>query len=464
MIAEFLLAASLAADLQQIAKLPGEPSVVAAAGLTKDEQPILTIENRSAFDGNAIVRRIVVRGPGSLDVVRWMKTKAPAKLRQRWQVSALPSADGLDEASLHRWLTFQVADVVVDLKPDDPRPVDTFRAALSPVDDRSPSRPVSPLIPRVLRDPITIAKLLAARYPGAPSISYIPSVAWANTLSLARITNDTSLRDKVEQQTAPWRAGGKDLFGDRIQLTSVAGTFAFADLGASDVVAKGVEAASRVKDGDVYEYGQGWTDDMFMATVVLARGGKVDLASRMLLAYASRLQRPDGVFMHATNGPIAWGRGNGFAALGLAEALAVMSPTDPNRARALEIYTRQMEAARKLQAPDGMWNEVLDEPGSYREESATAMLMTAMARGVRAGWLDKSFVRVIERAWRGVAAHVAEDGTIVDVCTGTGAGPTKRYYLDRAAVTGADDRGGAMALMAAIELYELRHAPAVAAQ
>jgi rhamnogalacturonyl hydrolase YesR len=84
--------------------------------------------------------------------------------------------------------------------------------------------------------------------------------------------------------------------------------------------------------------------------------------------------------------------------------------------------------------------------------------MTAMSRGIRAGWLDTSFVPIVERAWRGVAAHVAEDSTILDVCTSTGAGPTKRYYLDRTAVTGADDRGGAMALMAAVEVHTLRQA------
>jgi hypothetical protein len=49
---------------------------------------------------------------------------------------------------------------------------------------------------------------------------------------------------------------------------------------------------------------------------------------------------------------------------------------------------------------------------------------------------------------------VAADGTIIDVCTGTGSGPTHRYYFDRAAVTGADDRGGAMALLASMEMYE----------
>jgi hypothetical protein len=40
------------------------------------------------------------------------------------------------------------------------------------------------------------------------------------------------------------------------------------------------------------------------------------------------------------------------------------------------------------------------------------------------------------------------------VCSGTGAGPTKEYYLNRPEVNGADDRGGAMALMAAMEMRE----------
>jgi hypothetical protein len=42
------------------------------------------------------------------------------------------------------------------------------------------------------------------------------------------------------------------------------------------------------------------------------------------------------------------------------------------------------------------------------------------------------------------------------VCSSTGAGPSKDYYLNRPAVNGADDRGGAMALLAAIEVETLR--------
>jgi len=107
------------------------------------------------------------------------------------------------------------------------------------------------------------------------------------------------------------------------------------------------------------------------------------------------------------------------------------------------------------QAPDGAWREIIDEPGAYREETATAMLMTAMARGIRLGWLDRSYRPVVDRAWRALAAHVVGDGTLIDVCASTGGGTTKRYYFDRPATSGADDRGGAMALFAAMEMYEL---------
>ena len=53
---------------------------------------------------------------------------------------------------------------------------------------------------------------------------------------------------------------------------------------------------------------------------------------------------------------------------------------------------------------------------------------------------------------------MADDGALVDVCIGTGAGATRRHYLDRPAVNGSDDRGGAMVLGAALEYHRLLEA------
>jgi hypothetical protein len=77
---------------------------------------------------------------------------------------------------------------------------------------------------------------------------------------------------------------------------------------------------------------------------------------------------------------------------------------------------------------------------------------------VKNDWLDRGYVPHIERGWNAVRARVAEDGTVKDVCAGTGAGPTKEYYLNRPVVNGADDRGGAMALVAALDVEALRRA------
>src|SRR5205807_8235908 len=91
------------------------------------------------------------------------------------------------------------------------------------------------------------------------------------------------------------------------------------------------------------------------------------------------------------------------------------------RANLLMRYRQQMAALRVHQSPDGSWRQVVDEPGAYREETATAMVVIAMSRGVRSGWLDQSYRSAIARAWRALAAHVRGDATLVDVCAGTGA-------------------------------------------
>jgi rhamnogalacturonyl hydrolase YesR len=336
--------------------------------------------------------------------------------------------------------------------------------------DRPRSALHATIAARASREPLAIARILANRYPQNPIVSYIPSVAWANTLRLADLTGDDSLRQKVMQETRPWMSRERPLFGERISLTAVAGTMIYADLAergeetARELAVQGADAAARLADNGFAQHGQGWTDDMFMTSTILARTGKtagrerdLDHLARLLISYAGRLQREDGIFVHFTEGRVAWGRGNGFAALGLMEALTALPATHESRAQLLDVYRRHMEGLKRVQAPDGMWRQVVDEPGSYREESVTAMTLTAMARGVRLGWLDRSYTPIVERAWRALGAHITEDGGIVDISTSTGSGPTLRFYLDRAAISGFDDRGGAMALLAATEVAIFRN-------
>jgi rhamnogalacturonyl hydrolase YesR len=139
--------------------------------------------------------------------------------------------------------------------------------------------------------------------------------------------------------------------------------------------------------------------------------------------------------------------------LGVTEALTHLPSSWAGRAEVLEIYRKHVAALANHQSDDGSWRQVVDEPASYRELTVTAMTVAAMARGIARGWIDRvTYQPILNRAWKAVAARVNADGTVKDVCSGTGAGPTRQYYLDRPVVNGADDRGGAMALLAAIEV------------
>jgi unsaturated rhamnogalacturonyl hydrolase len=321
------------------------------------------------------------------------------------------------------------------------------------------------------RPPLEVARILAAKYPAQPVMSYIPALAWSGSFRLAALTGEDKWRDKPRREMQPFLAGARPAIAEPFQLTSLAGHLAFADAARLDGNAAGGEIALKAADfilpqtpDEIVRFARKWTDDMFMATSVLARVGGATkdpkygaAVGRLLTSYAASLQRPDGIFIHALDGPHAWGRGNGFALLGLTEALTHLPDDWPDRARVLEIYRRHTEALVAHQSDDGSWRQVVDEPSSYRELTVTAMVTAAIARGIARGWLDRSvFEPVVNRGWRAVAARVDEDGSVHDVCSGTGAGPTKEYYLNRPAVNGSDDRGGAMALLAAIEVESLR--------
>lgn len=534
----------LPAALDALAALGGEPRIVSAAGTTRDDAPLLTLENGWPFDAARPERRLVIVGglDGDadaarivLDAVRWFKTGAPDAERARWLVSALPLAlPGADAAGppaafppaggffddpdrpetryVWRWVTYQAPDLVVEVRAGDRLrvragaggapagslaaaladpaanhtglgPVDTLLATAGAADGAAVMREVlvraaetayrrSPLrntlAGRTERDPLAVARRLARRYPGAPGISYIPALAWTHTLRLADLDDDASLRGKVLEEVRPWLSGERALFGDRISFAALAGTMIFSALAqspgdhraaAARLAAEGVSLAAAETAPGVPRHASGWSDDFFLGTIAAVRAGDPDglaAAARLVTATAARLQQPDGLFHHDAGAPVAWGRGNGFGALGLAELLTVLPADHPDRAAVLDVHRRHLAALRARQAPDGMWRQIVDVPGSYRETSVTAMTLTAMARGLRLGWLDDSYRPAVDRAWRALLAHVAEDGTLVDVCFSTGAGATRRHYLDRPAVSGADDRGGAMALGAALEYHALR--------
>ncbi len=202
------------------------------------------------------------------------------------------------------------------------------------------------------------------------------------------------------------------------------------------------------------------TEDMFMAGAILGRAFQItgeshyaDLLTVFLVD--GNIQQDNGLFWHCRSAPFYWGRGNGFAALGLAETLTYLPQEHTGRAEVMAMYLRLVEALRGLQRSSGLLPQTLDFPGSYGEFTATCMMGYAVARGLRRGWLPDDFRASLGLAWQSVSERIDDVGNVVDACASTGVQNNVRDYLDRPAIYGFDDRSGGLALWFAVEMERL---------
>jgi rhamnogalacturonyl hydrolase YesR len=91
-----------------------------------------------------------------------------------------------------------------------------------------------------------------------------------------------------------------------------------------------------------------------------------------------------------------------------------------------------MATLLRYQGEDGLWRQLIDQPGAWPETSGTGMFTFAMVTGVRSGWLEaKGYGPSARKAWLGLVGYIDADGRIGNVCDGTPKGATVEYYLGR---------------------------------
>ncbi|MDE0164132.1 MAG: glycoside hydrolase family 88 protein [Bryobacterales bacterium] len=323
---------------------------------------------------------------------------------------------------------------------------------------------------RLRRSPVEVAQQLAAHYGHElERVAYIPALALLGRIRLADLSGDESHLADVERIVKPYLDGVKATLPDRPSGSNLSGHLVFAELARVTKKTRYIELARAAADlgfdnqgtpGESMPFHNEMSDSVFMGTPILAEVGRLtgeakyfDMALRHMKFMQDLCLRPDGLYRHSPLDEAAWGRGNGFPALGLALSLSAMPEDHPGRSRMLAAFRNHLEALLRRQDPSGMWHQVIDHPESYRELTATSMITFAMVRGLRSGWLDrKRYEPVINRAWESLKARIAPSGDLVDVCTGTGKQKSLRDYFDRTAILGHDDRGGAMALMISTEM------------
>ena len=167
-----------------------------------------------------------------------------------------------------------------------------------------------------------------------------------------------------------------------------------------------------------------------------------------LQACALMNQLDNGLYQHSPLDPTAWGRGNGFAALGASICLSLLSPETKGYEQVKQKFIKQINELVKHQDATGSWHQVVDHPESYPEFTSTCMIASAILLGIKKGVLPRDdYWSVIVGAKQATIRRIAPSGFINDVCTGTGKQKNLRAYLDRQAIQGRNDRAGAMALL-----------------
>ncbi|HLK50451.1 MAG TPA: glycoside hydrolase family 88 protein [Bryobacteraceae bacterium] len=457
---------------------PASPTVLLMGGFQgADESSRIVSEETRRFEATKLSRRrfrllsISVANP---DANRLVFPPAGVAYREnaeshalwRWIAVQAPDlvlvADGED---------FGIAEALSQEGPAGVGPVSARRVAARPGILREvPSTiPPSPahreLDRRRARSPRQLADELAQFYGhDFAEPVYIPAVALIAQLRLGNAA-------EVERLVAPYRDGSKDSLA-RPTSPGFAGHLVFAELAQRTGNRSYIQLVRRVADlgftdaGDMKEsmpLHDEMSDSVFMSCPILAKAGLLtreqkyfSMAARHFRFMETLDLRPDGIYRHSPLSDAAWARGNAFPALGLAWTLSDFPKTHADFAGLLQAYQRHLAALSKFQDPDGLWREVVDEPASYPEFSATAMIATAMFIGIRRGWLDaRVYQPRVDKAWEAIAARVGPQGGLMDVCESTGKQKSKTDYLRRQAILGQDPRGGAMALLFATEMAGL---------
>lgn len=166
----------------------------------------------------------------------------------------------------------------------------------------------------------------------------------------------------------------------------------------------------------------------------------VDAGLEQALAYVRLLQTPSGLFDHfalageqGTFGP-GWGRGQGWAILGLLDVLEAIDGAPAYRAEKEVLAAaagRLIDGMVPLQRADGHWSAVVSNAESGDEFSTAAFMASAFDRAVRLGIRDTAAVRESRRRARSaILASLDADGQLREVSAAVYASTEPTHYAN----------------------------------
>lgn len=245
---------------------------------------------------------------------------------------------------------------------------------------------------------------------------------------------------------------------------------------------------------------QVWLDGIYMGAPFYAeyafRNNQVevypDVVNQFLMAARHTYDPKNGLYRHACDvsrkerwaDPVTgqsqhcWGRALGWYAMAFVDALEFIPEHEAGRDSMLVILNNVVTQIKRLQdAKTGLWYQVLDksgEPGNYLESSCSAMFVYSLFKGVRKGYIDKSYLQVAIKGYEGILKHfieVDENGlvSITQACAVAGLGGKNyrmgdyTYYINET-IRANDAKAVGPFIMASLEYERLQEVKDIVCQ
>ena len=202
---------------------------------------------------------------------------------------------------------------------------------------------------------------------------------------------------------------------------------------------------------------QMWLDGLYMGGAFKMRYGQVynqpelfeEVLTQERLMRSHMKDTETGLYYHAWDesrqmawsdqktgcSPEFWGRALGWYGLSLVEFLEVLPEEHTGREEIVQALQLLAKALIKFQdQASGLWYQVLDKgemEENWLETSCTSLFTYTLAKGIRLGLLNESYIDAAEMGYKGLlkTVYLNNNGQLIlpGICIGTGVGDYKHY-------------------------------------
>ena len=186
--------------------------------------------------------------------------------------------------------------------------------------------------------------------------------------------------------------------------------------------------APRTKEGIIYHFTnipQIWSDIIYMLPPFLAAAGKFDEAMKQIDGARSFLWNADKKLLsHMWDcekqtfvRKDCWGVGNGWSAAGMTRVIRALPESMQNEKKKLIGYVQEIiDGCLAHMREDGLFHNIVDNPGSFVETNLAQMLAYSIYRGIEGGWIEKTYRTKADKMRAAAHAKVNDLGLVQGVC------------------------------------------------